>query len=155
MVVYLIIVACGVIGLARSVMIMLGVYKDPILHSLEDYGTDKRYSPLVELVVWVGVSLIIFLFGIADTSIILIGCVMLTIPATMIYPRMDGYIQRYPHVFLFYPSWYNRLLRTTSREEQRRIAYMWLRLPFRTRILYSTHDAFFHQWTDLVLLSMV
>lgn len=152
---YLLLVTFALIGLARSVLIMLGVYKDPVLHSLEDYGTDKRYSPLVELIAWVGICLIIFLIGIADPTVIVIVCVMLLMPATLLYPRVDHLVQRYPHIFLFYPTWYNRLLRTTSREEQRRIAYMWLRLPLRTRILYSTHDAFFHQWTDLVLLSMV
>lgn len=155
MAVYFLIVTIGLLGSARSVLIMLGIYKDPILHSLEDYGTERRYSPLVELIIWVGICLIIFLFGIAESSIVIVMCVMLIIPASFIYQRVDGLVRRYPHIFLFYPGWYNRLLRTTSREEQRRIAYMWLRLPFRTRILYSTHDAFFHQWTDLVLLSMV
>lgn len=141
--------------LLRSVLIVMGFYKDPILRSFEEYGSDRLYSPLLGLGFWLFISFLMFLFLVLNPGNILMVCIFLLIPAVWVHQRIDEFVQNHRTFFSMYPHWYRHVLRTTSREEQQRIAYMWLRLPWRTRILYNTHDAFFHQWTDLVLLSIV
>jgi hypothetical protein len=67
---------------------------------------------------------------------------------------------RYPHLtgqkhglFLNHPRWLFELGERTSRLERRRIAYMWLRLPLRLRLIYNSNDRAFLEWADMVILS--
>ena len=86
---------------------------------------------------------------------VLAMALFLSIPVGLAIQNIERWVEKYPRIFLMFPGWYWNLITTTSRDEQRRLAYMWLRLPTRTQWLYNTHDALFFQWTDLVLLSMV
>jgi hypothetical protein len=54
-----------------------------------------------------------------------------------------------------FPGWHGRFMETTSRWERRRIAYMWLRLPLRTRLLYNANDRLFFVWAEQVIVSTV
>jgi hypothetical protein len=56
---------------------------------------------------------------------------------------------------LVLPIWYAKLRENTTRSEQRRLAYMWLRLPLRTRLLYNASDHYFFLWADLVIAASV
>lgn len=143
------------IGFLRAILIVSGLYKAPILQSLEEYGTDKRYSPLVSLVVWGVACVFMLLWLLLGFPLLMALLLFLSLPLGLIYQRVETWIETYPRLFLSFPLWYWTLLNTTNRDEQRRLAYMWLRLPMRTQWLYNTHDALFRQWTDLVLLSMV
>jgi hypothetical protein len=150
-------VACLVVMLCllRSVLIVLGIYKNPVLRCFEEYGTEKLYSPMLGLSFWLFVSFILLLFAILDTDVVIVFSVAVFIPTLWFYQRLDEFVMRYRWILTVYPSWYYRLLNTTSREEQQRIAYMWLRLPLKTRLLYNMHDVLFLQWADLVLMSIV
>jgi hypothetical protein len=143
------------IGFLRSVLIVSGVYKAPLLRSLEPYGTDHHYSPMVGLALWSLVLVSMMIWLLIGFQVLLALFLFLSIPFGLAYQYVEGWVDRYPHLFLMFPTWYWNLIVSTSRDEQRRLAYMWLRLPLRTQWMYNTHDVLFFQWTDLVLLSMV
>lgn len=143
------------IWIIRDVLVVAGIYKDPVLRQFEIYGTETVYSPLMTLIFscsFLFMALLIFLAG--NTPMIL-GAILVSVLLYLLYQRRIELIEKFPHIFLYYPTWRYRLLWRTSREERRRIAYLWLFLPLRTRMLYNTHDTFFNQWTDMVLLTMV
>ena len=48
---------------------------------------------------------------------------------------------QHPSVFLRFPSWYREIVDHTTREERRKLSYMWLSLPLRTRLLYNAQHA--------------
>ena len=52
-----------------------------------------------------------------------------------------------------WPRWIHELREYTTRDERRRIAYNWLRLPLRTRLHYNSDDRAFMLWADLLVLS--
>jgi hypothetical protein len=143
------------VGFLRAVLIMGGVYKAPILRSLEPYGTDQHYSPTIGLVLWGTAIIMMLIWVLLGFQLLLAMALFLSIPVGLTIQNLERWVEKYPRVFLMFPAWYWNLITTTSRDEQRRLAYMWLRLPTRTQWLYNTHDALFFQWTDLVLLSMV
>ncbi|MCU0512836.1 MAG: hypothetical protein MUE40_09725 [Anaerolineae bacterium] len=141
--------------LLRAVLIVAGLYKDPVLHSFETYASDGLYSPLLTLLLWLSLTLLVFLAAFMEAASFILLLAAGSVPVIWVYQRLEDYVGRYRSLLTRYPGWYHHLLRTTSREEQRRLAYLWLRLPLRTRMLYNTHDALFHRWIDLVLLSIV
>ncbi len=152
---YTILILLGV-WVIRDILVVTGVYKDPILRRFEVYGTDEDiYSPVMMLVLSCYLLILLLLIFLAGRTPMMMLMVFLWSPLYIVYQRRDKLIEKFPHIFLYYPTWRYRLLWRTSREERRRIAYLWLFLPLRTRMLYSTHDAFFNQWTDMVLLTMV
>jgi hypothetical protein len=53
------------------------------------------------------------------------------------------------------PVWHADLVRRTTREERRHIAWRWLFLPDRTRRALSDNDAAFRLWADLMIVSTV
>jgi hypothetical protein len=134
---------------------VIGVYKDPLLATFEVYGTETLFSPLIHLVQASILFVTLVMIGLVDESMAVVICFFVVGFLMWLSPQMNSLTQHHPALFLQYPHWYRQLLRTTSREEQQRLAYMWLRLPLRTRLLYNTHDPLFFQWIDLVLLSMV
>lgn len=143
------------VGFLRSVLIMSGLYKAPILRSLEPYGSDRHYSPLFGLVLWSFALVLMLVWLLLGFQVLLALFFLLIIPVGLAFQYLESWIERYPRLFLTFPGWYWNLIVSTSRDEQRRLAYMWLRLPLRTQWMYNTHDVLFFQWTDLVLLSMV
>ncbi len=62
---------------------------------------------------------------------------------------------QYPDIFLSLPHWYVELRERTTREERRRIAYMWLCLPRSTRLHYNGSDRNFQIWADQVILATI
>ncbi|QPC81632.1 hypothetical protein G4Y79_18335 [Phototrophicus methaneseepsis] len=140
--------------LLRSVLVVIGLYKDPILSSFEKYGEESVYSPMMALIIWAFIFLSYHLIIFVESSLlkIVIVVVSLVIFHTLFTNR--DLLRQYNTVFRLFPRWYAQLSQRTSREERRRIAYLWLRLPLRTRLLYNTNDFYFNQWADLVLLSV-
>ncbi|MDQ7026174.1 MAG: hypothetical protein Q9P44_11530 [Anaerolineae bacterium] len=138
----------------RSFLIVLGTYKDPVLASFEHYGEEKVSSPIFTLIVWATLFLYFALFLYYRAGILFIlGLVTGTMLASM-RDRLDDWRSKYHAIFRMFPRWYFELVQRTDREERRRIAYLWLRLPLQTRLLYNAHSEYFHQWVDLVLLSI-
>jgi hypothetical protein len=148
--------------LIRSVLIVTGLHKDPILRSFEKYGGQENfYYPLVQLIV----ALLIFSFsvGIVLFRDWVIGSMssfgIYVLAALLIYGAINAhrwlmhYAQQHPRWFLLYPHWYTDLRERTTRVERRRLAYMWLRLPWRARTMYNSSEPAFTIWVDLVLLA--
>ena len=154
MVLWVLVAACLMGLLVRSFLIVLGYYKDPVLRSFEVYGSEVIYSPILGLIFWSMLAAGFAFLTIFGVSVVLVLVMLAFIPVVLIYPRFADYVRAHPSTFLMYPRWYARLMDLTSRDERRRMAYLWLRLPLRTRLLYNTHDAHFEQWADLVLMTM-
>ncbi len=147
----------SIIFLIRAGLIILGYYKQPILRSFEHYGEEKPYFPLISLVVW---AVVLFLCVWYTISVYVNSPTMqfLGFPLIMLgyelYRKVLRFAANHPDHFMMYPDWYQDLCHRTSREERRRVAYLWMRLPYGMRLRYNTHDRAFRQWVDLVLVSV-
>ena len=142
--------------LGRLVLILMGVLKDPVLRVSQRYAVgDDLYYPLPWLLLWFG--LFLFAGGLLLTTvqvsipIYFLGFLIMLL-AYGAYERPQWAAQ-YPALLLSYPRWYYNLRDRTTREERRRIAYMWLWLPRGLRLYYNSHDPAFNQWADLIILS--
>jgi hypothetical protein len=143
--------------LLRIGLILVGLLKGPILQTFEKYGdAETIYYPLPSLLMWSGIFLLSITAVLTDTlgvvlptSIIGIG---LLVGAYLAFNSPD-IARQYPRLFMSYPRWYFELRDRTSRYERRRLAYMWLWLPYRLRMIYNGSDRAFNQWADLVILA--
>lgn len=154
MVIYGLLLALCLLMTLRSTLIILGVYKDPVLASFEVYGREKIYSPMVWLIIWgLGSTYLSLYLLIPQDNAFIIGIVIL-IPVLAVRERVPNIVHNNPRFFRSLPAWYRELATRTTREERRRIAYLWLRLPARTRSLYNINNHLFYQWVDLVLMSI-
>jgi len=160
MLVLLIFFVASLIGIFRILFVLAGMYKSPVLELFEQYGDPPPvYYPWTQLLIWVGILLFsVSLFwgggGFQDAlGTNLLGVLFLLIAwmSHTFKANVVKVLQELPQ----FPSWYNKLESYTSRVERRRIAYMWLRLPMRTRWLYNASDKFFFQWVDLVIIATV
>jgi len=139
----------------RSLLIVLGWYKDPILRQFEQYGEEElMHSPLLALLMWAALLFVFALVMFFGMMYLLLPVFVLSIPIVYLYPSLKGWVRQHPQIFMAYPRWYGHLVRMTEREERRRLAYLWLRLPLRTRVVYNASDEYFAQWRDLVLMTM-
>lgn len=159
MIVLIIFSAVSLFFLGRSFLILFGLYKDPILRTFEDYGPEERmYLPGLPLMVWTGVTL--FLAGLWITPYsgfvytlngLSFGILVLSGFAYNYYERAT----KYHFMILKLPRWYHELREQTTRYERRRIAYMWLHLPARSRLAYNSSDKLFFQWADFVIMATI
>ena len=138
----------------RACLVTLGFYKEPILTAFQQYGDEVGFSPLFESVAWGCVLAFLILIVIVPSSFLMVVGVLLFIIAMTAYWRIKDNILKHPEVFMRYPNWYRDIVDRTSREERRKLSYMWLGLPLRTRLLYNAHHEAFHKWVDLVVLSV-
>ena len=144
---------------ARNVLVALGLYKSPVLRRSERYANfDDTYYGLPELLLSLGLlalfaGMLFMIYVSMRFPPYLIGAVILIL-ALLAYQFRD-YVKAYPQIFLAFPRWYVELRERTTREERRRIAYMWLTLPRKTRLIYSANDHAFSLWADLVILGTV
>lgn len=154
----------GMVFMLRIVFIITGMLKGPVLKTFEQYGPeDPVFCPLPELLFWPGViilsggTLLARVMPIADPLIkfstfsggllIFLGCI-----AQYRKKNIIAYWNTLPVVF---PGWYKQLLEQTSRQERRRIAYMWLWLPRRTRLLYNANNRLFFLWAEQIIVATV
>jgi hypothetical protein len=147
------------LGLSRSILIILGFYKDPILHSFEQYGPNERLPlPLITLLLWAGAFTITF--SVWSSAAFGVNFPMAGLGAALIVAGISG-MYWYPTVSKWYyrvfpyPRWHQELLSRTTRYERRRIAYMWLHLPFRLRLTYNSSDTSFFLWADFVIMGTI
>ncbi len=146
--------------LLRSFFILAGLWKGPILHSFEKYGDPENvYLPLLYTLIWFIlflVSLLIVLFSDESATASMLSLfVLFSLILWNIYPHLKAFAANHPHVFMALPRWYVELRARTSRDERRRLAYMWLRLPLNMQLHLSINDHAFFHWADLVLISAV
>jgi len=144
--------------LARVIFVIIGLYKTPVIRSFETYGPeDHVYSPIPELLLWLGILTLsgapwIAVFAGYHDPISWPGVMLIVLwGLTRQHPEWP---QHYPSLLLL-PRWYNELRERTNRYERRRIAYMWLRLPPRVRQHMHSNDTAFRLWADFVIMSWV
>lgn len=143
--------------LLRIGLILIGMLKGPVLQTFEKYGdAENVYYPLPSILLWAGIFILSMTGILADRAGIFLPTVpfgiFLLIAAYLAYTHPE-LPRHYPRIFMSYPRWYFELRERTSRYERRRLAYMWLWLPRRLRLIYNGSDAAFNQWADLVILA--
>ncbi len=143
--------------LIRAGLILGGLLKSPVLRGFERYSAfNDTYYPLPGLLTGMGLFVLclgILLRRLSGTTFPthLPGLVILLL--AIIAYRAFGLASRFPGLFLALPRWYAELRERTTREERRRIAFMWLTLPRQTRLHYEWHTRAFTHWVDLVIVS--
>jgi hypothetical protein len=149
----------SLIGLGRMGLILVGLLKDPVLRASERYADeDDLYYPLPALLFWFGIFL--FAGGLLLAAVTRVRYPMYVVGLFFMVLAYGAYTHpnlamKYPKLLLSYPRWYSDLRERTTREERRRIAYMWLWLPRRVRLFYNSHDPAFNLWADMIILSTV
>ena len=132
----------------------LGFYKEPILSAFQRYGDEVGFSPLFESFAWGGVlAYLLFIVLVPSSFLILIGvfCFAIFRDALLAHQRQHSESSA---IFLRFPYWYREIVDRTTREERRKLSYMWLALPLRTRLLYNAQHEEFRKWVELVVLSV-
>ena len=142
---------------ARLMLIILGLIKGPVLQTFEKYGDEEnRFFMMPRFLFWTGLLVILASFWFSSVIGVLFPAQflgILLIIGGVLARRMAHYAVTHPSPYWIYPHWLNNLLDRTSRLERRRIAYMWLRLPWKTRLLYNSNDRAFLEWADFIILS--
>lgn len=166
---YMIPLLLSTIFAGRTLLILLGRLKEPLLHTFERYGEEVIYYPLLELGGW------LIAFIMSTWALLLSFNHALQVPQSIIELALPIIPMSYIVVFHqtvhgigalksiqpllnrlhVYPLWYRDLRSRTSRYERRRIAYLWLRLPRRLRAIFNMNDPAFLQWADLVIMGAV
>lgn len=138
----------------RASLMTLGFYKEPILTAFQQYGDEVGFSPLLEAF-WCGFALVyLILMLIVPSAFLLMFGILAFVLSVMLYWKIKNSILNYPQIFLKFPRWYRDIVDHTSREERRKLSYMWLGLPVRTRLLYNARHDEFRKWVELVVLSV-
>ena len=147
----------AVLFLTRTIFIIVGWHKGPVLRQFEKYG-DKEdfFYALPSFLGWLGALIVIGNFWVSEVwglvyPFTFVGGALLAV-AYLTY-RFPDYIGYPPSLLLTHPRWLNELRGRTTRLERRRIAYMWLRLPLRLKLIYNANDAAFLQWADMIIIS--
>lgn len=150
----------SMIYLVREALIISGYLKDPILRRFEKYGDDERvYYPIPGILIAAG----FFVLGISQWAepylrnvlCMPFGPALLLFTAAFFAERQRERIYQNPGFLTRFPRWQYVLREYTTREERRRIAFHWLELPFRTRLLLNSSDRAFLNWADLIVLTTV
>lgn len=142
--------------LVRLAMIRIGWMKEPVLREMRVYGAPyNTYYPLPSLLFWggwfsfTGGSL---MMSIANSRfpVFLVGVAMLIAAFFSIQS---------PHLFIRYaawlqPRWARQLAERADYDEQRRVAWAWLRLPPGLRRRFALQERAFDVWADLIILSV-
>jgi hypothetical protein len=146
-------------NIARSILIILGYYKDPILRSFEQYGPAEYIPmPLFTLIIWAGafvLSFSVWSYATFKINVPMVGLGFFLVIAGCLGFYLYSTISKWYFRLFPYPSWHRELLGRTTRYERRRIAYMWMHLPFRLRLTYNSSDSSFFLWADFVIMGTI
>lgn len=138
--------------LARTVLVIAGNVKGPVIRTWQYYGPEEPiYQPIPHFLLWFGLFSLI-LPSIATIHFPMEAVAFLFIVIAYFLFTNPHIARKYPHIFLRYPRWMYELNARTGRYERRRIAFMWLRLPRRLRAVYNSDDHAFAEWADFVIL---
>jgi len=138
----------------RSLLIVIGAYKDPVLASFEEYGSERIFSPVFSLILWTFLMAYIMLYWYFEAGVALALGITFGVPIAALKDTFLDFLDKHPMLFRTFPRWYYDMVKRTDREERRRIAYMWLRLPIRTRMIYNAQPSLFNQWVEQVILTI-
>jgi hypothetical protein len=141
------------------VLIAAGLYKDPVLRQFERYAELDDSFHLLPLLL-LGMGMFAIFGGILFSATVapryppmILGALFLLLAYVAREQRHK--LNAYPELFLAMPRWYAELRSRTTREERRRIAYMWLCLPRSMRLHLNGSDRHFLLWADMVILATV
>lgn len=141
---------------SRSILIIFGYLKGPVLETFETYGDFERmYNPLPVLLLWLGLTAMFAGYWISRAVFTSISAFNTMGIFLLILAYLSFVFREYTMLFFRFPSWYYDLQERTSRSERRRIAYMWLRSSWRQRLYYNSSDRAFLQWADFIILATV
>jgi hypothetical protein len=147
----------SVLFLTRTLFIIIGWHKGPVLKQFEKYGDDENfYYWLPSFIGWLGVFIVSGNFwveavwGVAYPFTFFGGLLIVMAYAVYRYPSFLGHP---PALLLTHPRWLHELRGRTTRLERRRIAYMWLHLPLKLRLIYNSNDRAFLHWADMIIIS--
>lgn len=147
----LLLIVSGVF-LARTVLIIAGYLKGPVLQRFEKYGPEEFfYQPIPMFLVALSAFLISFNEAVGMGAPIAPLIVLFLLFAYILWTTPE-ISQRFSNVLLRYPYWLTELKERTGRYERRRIAYMWLRLPRKLKSVYNSNDRAFQEWADFIIL---
>ena len=146
------IIAC--LSFIRALLVTFGYYKEPVLAAFQQYGDEVNFSPLLDMVLWGAVVGYLIFVAFVPSSVLIVFGVVSVIVFLFTYWQVKDNIMDHPEIFLQYPRWYRDIVDHTSREERRKISYMWLGLPFRTRLLFNAREDAFRKWVELVVISV-
>lgn len=147
----------ALVMIGRYTAVIVGLFKDPLLHIFEKYGDEENhFEYLPRLMIGSGALLYttrgaLFYAVPIPSEIEMLGVLMMLFG--FLYTRLPVRWKARTLLLPKLPAWYYRLYEETNRVERRRLAYMWLRLPRRTRWTYNTNDHAFFLWADLVILA--
>ena len=140
---------------SRAVFVMTGMYKDPVLAKFEHFGEDEPvFSPILNIAVWGSALLYLLLFLYFPSGMLFVLGIMIGVTFASARFEILEFVRKRQNPTRMFPDWYADLSQRTTREERRRIAYMWLRLPPRTRLIYNTSTPYFMHWVDQVLITI-
>jgi hypothetical protein len=154
----------------RTVVILLGWLKGVALHTFEQYGDERRFRPVADLVFLVVILLMLLPFlplpqdltALRFIAFFLGGAMLIggmytfqDVLAALLAKLSPKIGEQYLALTAYYPTWYRDLATRTSRYERRRIAYMWLRLTPNQRHLLDRDTSTFLHWTDFVIMGSV
>lgn len=159
MIIALLVTIASTALLVRALMILMGIYKTPILQTFEEYGPEEKpYLPGLPVMLWAGIAIFstsLWVGGLAGLTFSLnclgIGLLILTGVAFNYWEETAKFHLK----ILPFPRWYHELESRTTRYERRRIAYMWLHLPLRVRLTYNSSDKLFQIWADFVIMGTI
>lgn len=138
--------------------IILGFYKDPLLAHFRTYGAERRQFPFTRFLVLLGAwslmvsSMLDALTMRHRSQWIYAPAVFLTI-SLMAFALSVLTVQK-PALRELFPRWYYELLRSTTRQERRQIAYAWLRIPSKLRWRLNGDQTSFRTWADMVRITV-
>lgn len=142
----------------ETLLALVGLHKGAVLNTFEKYGgEDPVYYPWARVFFWLGM----LAFSAGAIFAPYLGSLVIGNLAGVLFLMLAFGARQYQHyivetggkILVLMPPWYRKLLEITSRYERRRIAYMWLHLPLRTRLIYNASDRLFFQWAELVIMS--
>ncbi|NLF75291.1 MAG: hypothetical protein GX573_06300 [Chloroflexi bacterium] len=137
-----------------------GLYRDPLMWQLQQYGEERR--PCLACRLFLAAAVFALSLGMVLGALATANPVVqrifppdiLTVLAIVLF--VGSFIAwRTPALRESLPRWYVYLLRTTSRQERRQIAYAWQRIPRRLRWRLSGDQSSFVVWSELVRLTVI
>lgn len=140
--------------------IVSGMYKNSMMAYLRRYGEELPIYPVCRLLAAASVfcltTAILMYNSVAPSSYLY----RLFPPETFEVMAVGGLvanllIRRRAGLRDALPRWYHDLMRETSRQERRQLAFAWLRVPPRLRWRLNGDQASFHVWSELVRLTVI
>jgi len=140
--------------------VVFGIYKDPVMARFRMYGPDRPFRPLCRFLDMLGFwsllmsSLLDSITAIQRTASNLYAPVIFMALMIMAF-SLSLLARRFPSIGQEVPPWFGDLMRETTRQERRQIAFAWLRIPFKMRWRLNADQASFRVWVELVRLTVV